>query len=156
MDCAPKVCIAVINREKSSLARECARTSAHFGLIRRIKRDEKKCRLIGKWRCWILARLFECAPLRTHGHSEKIDYECQTWRNGCCQNAPLHKSWKLRCDQGGSNIALWRTKPGARLQPKWKVSFRGTITVWRGRTWRKMCESITDDTYLEKVNRKTY
>ena len=33
MDCAPKVCIAVINREKSSLAGECARTSAHFGLI---------------------------------------------------------------------------------------------------------------------------
>ena len=83
MDCAPKVCIAVINREKSSLARECARTSAHFGLIRRIKRDEKKCRLIGKWRCWILARLFECAPLRTHGHFEKIDYESQSWRNGC-------------------------------------------------------------------------
>ena len=31
MGCAPKVCIAVINREKSSVAGECARTSAQFG-----------------------------------------------------------------------------------------------------------------------------
>ena len=50
IDCAPKVCIAVINHERLSRARECVRTSAHLGLIRWRKRDEKNCRLIGKWR----------------------------------------------------------------------------------------------------------
>ena len=151
MDCAPKVCIAVINREKSSLARECARTSAHFGLIRRIKRDEKKCRLIGKWRCWILARLFECAPLRTHGHFEKIDYESQSWRNGCCQNVPLHKSWKLRCVQGGRNMSPQRRKSGATLQPKRKVSFREARTPWR--CFQKMTKNVWTH---RRWKRKTY
>ena len=50
MDCAPKVCIAEINHEKLRRAGECVRTSAHLGLIRWRKRDEKNCRLIGKWR----------------------------------------------------------------------------------------------------------
>ena len=34
-------------------------------------------------RCWMLALLFLCASLRTHGHFEKIKYESQNWRNAC-------------------------------------------------------------------------
>ena len=45
MDCAPKVCIAVINREKFSWARACVRTAAHLGLIRSRRRAEKKLTL---------------------------------------------------------------------------------------------------------------
>ena len=46
----PRFFIAVINDVELSRARECVRTSAHLGLIRWRKRDEKNCRLIGKWR----------------------------------------------------------------------------------------------------------
>ena len=80
MDCAPKVCIAEINHEKLRRAGECVRTSAHLGLIRWRKRDEKKLPL--DWKMEI-ALLFLCASLRTHVHFEKIKYESQNWRNAC-------------------------------------------------------------------------
>ena len=142
MDCAPKVCIAVINREKSSLARECARTSAHFGLIRRIKRDEKKCRLIGKWRCWILARLFECAPLRTHGHFEKIDYESQSWRNGCLDVIRAEGT----CHRREENLVPRCNRSEKCLFEK--PEHRGGVF----RRWQKMCEPIADE--KEKHSKK--
>ena len=50
--------------------------------------EEKGMKKIAAWlengdRCWMLALLFLCASLRTHGHFEKIKYESQNWRNAC-------------------------------------------------------------------------
>ena len=83
----------------------------------------------------------------------KVHIRKPNWNNACCQNAPFHKSWKLRSGQGWNNFQLWRTQSGATSQPKWKASFRETKMLCRGfhNVTKQKCESITYDNYFEEV-----
>ena len=137
IDCAPKVCIAEINHEKLRRAGECVRTSAHLGLIRWRKRDEKIA--VRDWSsssCSIQSNDRKCFRRFNHALKERSNPVPrrlpELFSSDCAKKCRLVGKWRSMLDVGSSfsmcNLthawALWEDQI---RKPKLKKRMLGRV-----------------------------
>ena len=97
----PNICIAVINHENFSRARDCVRTAAHLGLIRSRRRAEKKLPL--DWRM-AMSSFGSPSGLCTHTHA----WTRVLGSPNIFSSAELRKMFKRSLSQG-TRISRFKT-----------------------------------------------